>query len=288
MTRPLARAKSGSVLALSALMTFALAGCPAPKPPADGAHAATVKPAELPSDPAALIQYADAEYAKQTPEAIANAVSALEKAMKTKPSFDAEWRLARAYSWLSEDATDDKEKAENATRGIDYAKQAVAAKPDRVEGHYYLGTTLGQYAYVKKLKAKNLVPQVLAEAKAAVKADEKFDHAGPLRLLGALYAQAPEPPTSVGDHEEGQSLLKRASDEASDYPQNHLLLGDAYVVNRQLDDAEKQYKEVLDAPENPAWSRQLKRWRKQAQEGLKRVTSLRRQESTQRGEGDPF
>ena len=60
------------------------------------------------------------------------------------------------------------------------------------------------------------------------------------------------------------------------------------MVNRQLDDAEKQYKEVLDAPENPAWSRQLKRWRKQAQEGLKRVTSLRRQESTQRGEGDPF
>lgn len=283
MKNVLARASGAAALALALC-----AGCPPPKPPVNPTEAATVKPAELASDPAALMKYADDQYRQQTPASVANAVSALDKAMKAQPSYDVEWRLSRAWSWLSEDETDDKAKEASAQKGIDFAKQAVAANGGRVEGHYYLGTTLGQYAYLKKLKAKDLVPQVLAEAKAAVKADEKFDHAGPLRLLGALYAQAPEPPTSVGDHEQGMALLKRACDLASDYPLNHLLLGDAYVVNRVLDQAEKQYKLVLDAPDVPAWSRSLVRWKKQAEDGLKKVTHLKRQESTDRGADDPF
>lgn len=271
---------------LGGALAFALiAGC-APKPPADPI---TIPPpaANLPNDPQALLRIADQDYAKQTPEGVQAAVGALEKANGIEKSYDALWRLSRAYSWLSDDATDDRNKEQLANTGMELAKQAVAAKPDRVEGHYYLGTTIGQIAYEKKLKAKDLVPQVLAEAKAAVKADPRFDHAGPLRLEGALLSQAPEPPTSVGDHEEGMRTLEHATQLAPDYPLNHLLLGDAYRVNQLLDKAEREYNTVLAAPNNPEWSRQLARWQDQARQGLRKVSTLRRQHEGS-GAGEPF
>src|SRR5262249_50467512 len=138
---------------------------------------------------------------------------------------------------------------------------------------------VGQYAYVQKVKARDLVPQVLDAAKKAVAANEKYDHAGPLRLLGALYAQAPEPPTSVGDHEEGVKLLGKAVQTAGGYPQNHLLYGDALRENDNLDQAEREYRMVLAAPDAPAWALFLPKWKRAAEDGLKRVENRRRQQS---------
>jgi tetratricopeptide (TPR) repeat protein len=171
---------------------------------------------------------------------------------------------------------------------MDAAKAAVAADPTRVEGQYYLGTSTGQYTFVKKVKAKELVPKVVEAALAAVKIDERYDYAGPLRLLGAVYSQAPEPPTSVGDHEEGPKLLARAIQLAGSYPQNHLLMADAHLENRNLDQAEREYNTVLSMKpkaESP-WASRYPKWEKQAHEGLRRVSNLRRQNASDRG--SPF
>jgi tetratricopeptide (TPR) repeat protein len=240
----------------------------------------------LPEDPAELIKYADAEMRKQTPQGAANALEALKKALGKQKSYEAAWRAARACSWLSDDFEDNSSKKDWADKGLTFAKEAGALDGSRVEGHYYHALTLGQYLYVEQTKARQLVPQVLEEVKKAVQIDEKFDHAGPLRLLGSLLSQAPEPPTSVGDHEEGMKVLTRATNISPGYPQNWLLLGDALKGNRNLDTAEDAYNRVLAAQPGDSYSHFLPRWQKQAQEALKKVENLRRQKSS--GREAPF
>jgi tetratricopeptide (TPR) repeat protein len=258
-------------------------GCPPIKPVET---AATVKDTELPEDAAGLIAYADAEMNKQTPEAAVNALAALKKALVKDKGYEPLWRAARACAWLSDEYDDDARKKDYAEKGHQLAKQALTLDDKRVESHYYHGLTLGQYAYVKQTEARALVPQVLEAAKRAAAADEKFDSAGPLRLLGSLYAQAPEPPTSVGDHEEGVKVLSRAVQLAPSFPQNWLLLGDSQRINKNLDAAEEAYQHVLSATPSPLYARRLPRWQKQAQDGLRKVQNLRRQKSS--GRESPF
>ncbi len=259
------------------------AGCPPNKPVETPV---TVKDTELPDDPAALIKYADEQMHKQSAEGAVNALAALKKALLKEKTFEVLWRAAYASSWLSEEYQDDARKKEYAEKGSDYAKQAIALDDKRVEGHYYQGITIGQYAYVKQTEARALVPQVLEAAKKAVTANEKFDHAGPLRLLGSLYAQAPEPPTSVGDHDEGVKVLSRAVQLDPNYPQNWLLLGDAQRIAKNLDQAEEAYNRVLAAAPQGSYAHFLPRWQKQAQDGLRKVQNLRRQKSS--GREAPF
>jgi tetratricopeptide (TPR) repeat protein len=250
---------------------------------------ATVKESDLPDDPQKLIEYADTAFKKQSVEGVQNSLKALEKARaKNDKSYEVQWRMARGYVWLSEEYDDPGHVEDFSQKAMDAARQAVALEPVHVEGNYYLGTAIGQYVNVKKLKAKDLVPQIVDAAKAAVKADEKFDNAGPLRLLGSVYAQAPEPPTSVGDHDEGVKILARAITLSPNYPQNHLLMGDAQVINRNLEQAEREYNTVLQAEPLPgaSWAHRYIKWRVEAQEGLRRINNLRRQNASDRG--SPF
>jgi tetratricopeptide (TPR) repeat protein len=258
-----------------------LAGCPPSKPPQT---AATVKNDDLPRDVAGLNAWADEQMRKQTPEAMTNALVALDKALTLEKSYESLWRAAKACAWLGDEYDTDNKTAESfVKRGMEYAEQAAKLDPNRVEGHYYRGLTLGQFAWLNKVKARDIVPQVVEATKKAVEADPKFDHAGPLRLLGSVYAQAPEPPTSVGDHEEGIKMLSRAIQIASAYPQNHLLLGDAYRTDKNLDAAERAYQKVLESTSNDP---RVNKWRKQAQEGMKKIENLRRQKSS--GREAPF
>jgi len=272
------RARGGSALLVGMLLAGA-AGCPPNRQPETPI---SIKDSMLPDDPAALITYADAELRRQTPEGAVNALAALKKALLKEKTFEVLQRAAHACAWLSDAYEDDTRKKTFAEQGAELAKQAIEADDKRVEGHYYRALTLGQYAYVKQTEARTLVPQVLEEAKRAVEIDPKFDQAGPLRLLGSLYAQAPEPPTSVGDHEEGVKVLFRAVTLAPEYPQNWLLLGDAQRINRNLDPSEAAYNHVLNAQPASGYAHFLSRWQHQAQEGLHKVQNLRRQKTSPR------
>jgi len=263
-----------------AALLAGLAGCPPNKGAVTPVNVATVKDAELPADVPGLLKYADEEFKKATPEGVANSEAALKKAYATDKGYEVLWRLARAYAWLGDEYEDDARVELYSQKGIDFGKLAVAADAARVEGQYFLATTTGQYAYVKKLKAKDLVPLVVEAAKLAVKADEHFDHCGPLRLLGSVYAQAPEPPTSVGDHEEGIKLTGRAVQQCATYPQNHLLYGDALRLVDSLDQADIEYNAVLSAQGSGSWSHRLPKWQKQAEDGKKHVANKRRQKSS--------
>jgi tetratricopeptide (TPR) repeat protein len=260
--------------ALVAAAALVLTGCPRPLPPT--LTAASVKAGELPDDSDELLKYADEEMKKDSVVAAENSLVALEKALGRTltvigTDYDALWRAARACAWLADEFTDKKTRDQFAYHGVQYADAAKKLQPGKVEGHYYFGINTGLSATTKTISAYNMVPRVRDAAKAAVKLDEKFDHAGPLRLLGSVFAKAPPWPASIGDLEEGLKYLAHAAKIAPDFPQNHLLYGDALAADEKVQEAAREYKLVLDAPSQPEYAHRLERWKKEAAAAIEKL-----------------
>jgi tetratricopeptide (TPR) repeat protein len=251
-----------------AVIALLLTGCPVP-PIKSGA---TVTAEKLPEKVPELIKYADDIIAKPdvTSGDMENALLALDKAVKLEPkNYEASWKAARATGWLADDLYDDKTKrAHFSGRGVEYAKAAIEADPKRVEGHYYSGINLGLQATTKTIGAKFMVPSVRDAEKKAMQLDSSFDHGGPPRVLGSLYAKAPSWPASIGDPDKGVDLLEQALKQAPDYPLNNLLLGDALVAAERYEDAKRQYQVVLDAQPRADDAHFLPKWKRLAKQGM--------------------
>lgn len=247
----------------------------------------TLTAAQLPTDTPGLLKVTDEEMNKRTALGMANALVAVDKILAAEPkNFEAAWRGARACAFLTEEfPTEKAPRGKYADRGVNYAKIAQTTDAARVEGHYWYGINLGQLA-TTTTEGRGMVPKVVEAGKEAAKIDEKYDFAGPLRLLGSVYAKAPEPPVSVGDRDEGVRTLDRAVQLFPGHPQNVLHLGDALLADDKLNDAEKRYNQVLNAPSDPAWASRLDYWKKEAQAGLKRVS--RKRDELKSGGNSPF
>jgi tetratricopeptide (TPR) repeat protein len=255
-------------LAGALLAVVMLSGCPVP-PIKSGA---TVTSDKLPERVPDLIKYADEVVAKPevTSAEMENALLALDKAVKAEPkNFEAQWKAARAAILLADEFYDDKTKrAHFAGRGSEYAKAAIDLEPKRIEGHYYSGENLGLTATTKTIGAKFMVPSIRDAAKKAMQIDACYDHGGPPRLLGSLYAEAPPWPASIGDPDKGVELLQQALKCAPDWPLNNLLLGNALVKAERYEDAKKNYQIVLDAQARPENNHFMPKWKGLAKRGM--------------------
>ena len=140
---------------------------------------------------------------------------------------EAAWQFARACFDLGEFATSDSDREDVAKTGIAVAKRLIAQHPESAEAHYYLAMNLGQLARTKTLGALPLVDQMEVEFSAALKRNQKLDHAGPDRNLGMLYLEAPSF-GSIGSRSKARQHLRRAVEIAPDYPENRLILAEAY------------------------------------------------------------
>jgi hypothetical protein len=141
---------------------------------------------------------------------------------------EAAWLFARACFDLGEFARNNSERAEVAETGIAVSRKLVSQHPNSVEGRYYLAMNMGQLARTKTLGALRLVDLMEVEFNAARKLNEKFDYAGPWRNLGLLYLEAPAF-GSIGSRSKARQHLRRAVELAPNYPENRLILTEAYL-----------------------------------------------------------
>jgi tetratricopeptide (TPR) repeat protein len=140
----------------------------------------------------------------------------------------AAWKYARACFELGEFATSNSDRAEIAEIGIAVAKELSVREPQLAEAHYYLAMNLGQLARTKSLGALRLVGQMETAFLAARRLNQTFDNAGPDRNLGTLYLEAPAF-GSIGSRSKARQHLRRAVELAPDYPENRLILTEAYA-----------------------------------------------------------
>lgn len=158
---------------------------------------------------------------------------------------EAAWQFARACFDLAEFADSNSERAEIAETGIGVARRLVAQDPGLAEAHYYLGMNLGQLARTKSLGALRLVDQMEETFLTSRRLDEKLDYAGSDRNLGLLYLEAPSI-GSIGSRSKARVHLRRAVELAPDYPENRLILAEAYVRWRDEAAAKREFKVLTD------------------------------------------
>lgn len=105
---------------------------------------------------------------------------------------EAYWRLCRSNHWLYDHARTDAKKIQWAQEGIKFAEKGIKANSKSAGCHYYYAVCLGLYSQHFQLKALlGNVSKMIAMGKKAVRLDPKFDDAGPHRLLGFIYLEAP-------------------------------------------------------------------------------------------------
>ncbi len=125
-------------LAVLALWATVTAGEEAPAREAVPAAAVNVRFAEV-----------DRAYDhRDEPGELEKVKAGLEAAEKAGPAdYELLWRLARLYSWLSDDpAISDDEKSKLGKIGWEHAEKAIALDPARVEGWHFAAVDMGQYS----------------------------------------------------------------------------------------------------------------------------------------------
>jgi len=200
---------------------------------------------------------------------VTKAAQKLEQAAATlQDRFDLQWQAAQSLAYLAEHEERKEFRMEAAKRGIVCARRARDLDPARVEGHYWYALNVGLLADADRSYGLNAVSEMYAALKRSIELDERYDGAGPLRILGILHLRTPSPPTSIGSARKGLQMLQRAVAFYPDYPENYLYLAEAYRENRRYQEARETAEKVVNAAPWPDRMMESSLWKIEAEKLL--------------------
>lgn len=198
---------------------------------------------------------------------VTSAALLLEQAARAlRDDYDVLCGAAQALAFVAENETRPNIRRDAAERGIVLARQARGLKSDRVEAHYWFAINVGLLADVDRSYGLDAVGEMEAALKRAIEIDEKYDYAGPLRVLGILHLRTPAPPVSIGSKRKGLRLLVRAVADFPDYPENYLYLAEALRDNDRASEARQALDKVLNAAVWPDRQFESAQWKTAARQ----------------------
>lgn len=219
------------------------------------------------SDISVVTARADELYAgRATVDSVRESVTLLHS-LKRLEAYEVQWRLARAYFFLGQEASEGADKTAHHHHGTQSGRFAVRATPDRVEGQFWLGVNLSlQAAIATPWRAAALALHAKRTLVRAVKLDSSYHGAGPHRVLARLLHRMP---SVLGG---GLARARRHFEAAVELdPSNSVTrIYFAELLNAQgeLGLARIQWQAVLDAPPDPAWGFEQNRDREIARSAL--------------------
>lgn len=155
-------------------------------------------------------------------------------------------------------------------KGRHYAELLLTEQPERVEGYYWSSLTLcGTAKTCGAGRALRMLPEIEARLERAAALDPAYDQAGPHRVLGRLYSEAPPWPISVGDLGKSLDHLRQAVRLAPKTSTNQLFLAETCLRLGRKDEALRALEAVLAATDHPVWPRGLAEDRRKAELLLK-------------------
>lgn len=203
---------------------------------------------------------------------VTRAAQELEDAARTlRDDYDAQWQAAQALAFLAENETRPESRKNAAKRGIVLSRHGRELNPDRVECLYWYAINVGLLADVDRAYGLDAVGEMETALKRAGEIDERYDFAGPLRVLGILYLRTPAPPVSIGSARKGLRSLQRATELFPDYPENFLYLAEALRDNDRVSEARQMLAKVLEAKPWPDREWESSQWKTDAQKMLQEL-----------------
>jgi tetratricopeptide (TPR) repeat protein len=153
--------------------------------------------------------------------------------------------LARA-SFILGDLANKEHQALFFEKGLAYAQRLIKEYPNEAAGYYWTALNRCGLANAgRQLYGFHQLPGIVADLEKASNLDENYDQAGPHRILGRIYYDAPPWPMSVGDMEQCVKHLTTAVRLASKNSTNHLYLAEAFLRQGKKDQARRELQTVL-------------------------------------------
>jgi tetratricopeptide (TPR) repeat protein len=153
------------------------------------------------------------------------------------------WRAARVYYFVGDKAAT-AEKAPYFEKGIDVGQRAVAAEPNGVEGHFWLGVNYGGYSEQKGVfKALTTVGKIRAEMETVLKLNDRYQDGGAYLALGEMDRQLPR--IIGGNMNRSVQRLEQGLSVAPHNLEIKLALGQAYEEKGRKEDARRMYQEII-------------------------------------------
>ena len=186
------------------------------------------------------------------PGAVRESVMVLSGAHGGIDRYEVQWRLARALFFLGQQGGSRDSSRELYAAGIGAGERAIALNDDRVEGHFWVGVNLALFAETNGgIRGARALRWARLELKRAIKIDERYHGAGPLRVLGRLDHKAPR--ILGGNRKRSRELLDRALAIA---PSNSVTL--TYAAELAIDNGERVrafdlLRQVIESPIDAEW-----------------------------------
>lgn len=131
------------------------------------------------------------------------AIELYRKAVTENPSsYEANWKCARAYREYGDEAKKQKIKdwedicAKYGKEGMQYAQTAIELQPEKPDGHYYYGLSVGIYSdgvSILTALSEGLKDKTQSSFEKTYAIDKMYKDGGPMLSLGRFWAVLPWP-----------------------------------------------------------------------------------------------
>lgn len=184
--------------------------------------------------------------------------------------FEAAWKLSRANYWFGGHAPQ-KERKAYFEAGITAGRAAVAAQPNRPEGHFWIAANMGALAESFGLRqGLKYRGDIRDELMIVLKLDPGFQQGSADRALGRWYFKVPG--LFGGSKKKSEEHLRRSLTYNPDSTASRYFLAETLLDMDRKSAAMAELQRVLDAPLDPEWAPEDKEFKAQAQRLL---TTLR-------------
>jgi tetratricopeptide (TPR) repeat protein len=173
--------------------------------------------------------------------------------LATNPKdFEAAWKLSRVDYWLGGHAPA-KERRSFLDHGITAAEQAIAAEPNKPEGHFWRAANMGTMAEEGGLRfgLKYRKP-VKTELETVLRLDPSFMDGSADRVLGRWYFLVPG--LFGGSNTQAEEHLKASLKYDPDSTVSHFFLAELLIDEGRKTEARAELQKVIDAPFNAEWA----------------------------------
>lgn len=171
---------------------------------------------------------------------------------KNPRDFEAGWKLARARYWLGGHAGE-KARKPYLEGGIAAARAAIAAAPDKPDGHFWLAANMGALAESFGLRqGLKYRGDIKDELETVLRLDAGYLQGSADRALGRWYHKVPG--MFGGSNKKSEAHLRTSLTYAPASASSLFFLAETLIDMGRKDEARATLQRLLDAPVEPEWA----------------------------------
>lgn len=184
--------------------------------------------------------------------------------LKANPKdFTSAYRLAQARYWLGTNGLPEAQRKGALESGIEAARAAIAIDAKRPEGHFWLAANMGALAESFGLRQGMKYRGAIRDAlETTLRLSPAFLQGSADRALGRWYFKVPG--LFGGSNKKSEEHIRKSLTYGPNSVISHLFLGDTMADMARKDEARKEYQAAIDAPPDPDWIPEDRRFKEQA------------------------